>query len=213
MIVLQSGKQWTTYCVNQGFTCLAYRCWTWSSPTWPCGCPFMFPMSSTHRWEQAAGSTLTCSPSCGWPLSTTLRSSGRRASAAPRRLSSRVCSGLYIPDSASGFWNHLLWTLESYVLVCVAFFVCLFAQGRCTQPACVSIGRGVWWSTSAPRLVSGVCLWSRILEAELVRSLTQTWRYSVNIYLNLFYSFSLNSLPSNFIIFHGDEHGSSGPDL
>lgn len=57
---------------------------------WRCGCLSMCPMCSTPLWEPVAGSTLTCSRNCGSRSCTTLPFCGRRASAAPHRLSFRV---------------------------------------------------------------------------------------------------------------------------
>lgn len=62
-------------------------------------------------------------------------------------------------------------------------------QVRCIQQACASMSKDVWWLTSAPRLDSGVCLLSLILEAELeeVRQIA---------YSNLV-RFTINSDPEN----------------
>lgn len=71
-------------------TFFPYRCSTWCSPTWRCVFLSMCHTCSTLLWERVAGSTSTCSRSCGSHLCTTRLFCGRTASAAHRRPSCRV---------------------------------------------------------------------------------------------------------------------------
>lgn len=127
------------------FCFFPHRCLTWSSPMWRCACLSMCHMCSTPQWELVAGSTLTCSRSCGSRSCTTPPFCGRTASAAPRRPSFRVSclDGHSITLFVSGIHNILYKIKVFGVIQCV--FCDIFWQVRCTQPACVSTTRDVWW--------------------------------------------------------------------
>lgn len=88
-IILYGGTMYMQY--NQ--TLLLYlhcRCWTSSSPTWPCASRSTSPMCFTPPWVQEDGNTLIYSPSWGSHLCTTLPSYGGMVSVARQRLNSKA---------------------------------------------------------------------------------------------------------------------------